>query len=479
MRVLLIHPPLSDDFMLQGNPEFPSMGLACISSAVKSDTDAVVRTLDAYTGWLLMQRFNARLFSEITLTMVEEFTPDVVGFSITSHTRHFCLLLAKLIKARWPAAQIVCGGAFSSLMYSQILSRYNGFVDYVVRGEGERAFPQLLQCIIEGQKNFKIPGVYYHNEDGVQGCSPKAIANLNQLPFPDYSYPASLHQEHKIPTIGVVTSRGCPYRCSFCGSSAFWGGLCRSLEPARVVNELSYYASTFGTRVIKFHDDTFTLYPNRAQEIFQRIQSTHLGLELYMHTRTELVDVSLLTEFRASGGKGVFFGVESGSRRIREAMGKGNLATESIIEICRSVKSFELTLGVFVLLGHPEETDLDIRATFDFLEQVQPNDVYVSTMKIQPGTRLAIMAQNLGIFDDTDWFTNRADYFTFFDQEPDRKAFLDGCVLLLDQRYRRSCLRSDFENNQEASILRQAGIDCEALKNLASSILYGERSIAC
>jgi carbamoyltransferase len=471
MRILLIHPTQSSSEMSNAEDLFPSIGLGCIVAAISRSDEVEARSLDAYTAALMRRSLEHLPFAGLAVHLMREFSPQLVGLSTTSHTRCQCLDIARMIKSVSPNTIVVFGGAFASFEYRQLLDRHSSVVDYIVQGEGERAFPQLIQCVSRGDKPKNIEGLYWSEAGKVCGTPSRTPIGLSNCLYPDYLYAASLSENNRIRTIGMVTSRGCPFDCTFCGSRAFWGNQVRAASVERVVAEIEHNLSVYGAETIKFHDDTFTYCPHRALQILQQLRRRRIRPHLYMHTRIDTTTPELLREFRGAGGVGVFFGIESGSMRIRQEMGKVCASTESIISACRQVKDVGLSLGVFVLLGYPGETVRDVCDTFDLLEKLEPDDVYVSTVKIQPGTPLTEWAKAHGMFQDSFWFDQDKEYFTFVDHIPEHKAFVDGCILLLDERYRRTALRANFENNQEANELRRSGVDCDALKSRALDML--------
>ncbi len=468
--MLLMHPDVARGCALDVEDLFPSIGLGYLAASLR-DSGFEVKCLDGFSMAALAEDSEPSSFLCMAEKIIQEYKPDVVGIASTSHTRKDCIEIAQLVKKIDQCITVVLGGPFVSLLGGQILVQHHNIVDFVVSREGEVSFSSLLLSIANGNHHPDIPGVGYfvNGQTHETGKSPR-ILKLDQLPCPDYSGNVGLYNYDKIPTIGMVTSRGCPYNCHFCGSHAFWGQPCISMSSEQIVSEMDYLQRKYGTELFKFHDDTFTLSRQRTFRLFEEIRQRGLTVRLYMHTTINGADSELLKVYRSVGGESIFFGLESGSARIRDLMGKPSADIPEFVRTAKAAKDLGISVGVFVLLGYPRETISDIRATFDLLEQIVPDDVYVSTVKIQPGTLLCTEAKEQGLHKDMLWFREDDQYFTYV-KSRERLELIDGCILLLDELYRKRMNRSIFENNNEANELRSCSAKCDALKSQAKRIL--------
>ncbi len=469
-RVMLIHPDVSRYRILDAGSVFPSVGFGYLAASL-SECGYEVRCLDGFSIAALGLPATNDSFLRVTEELMEEFRPDVVGVTTASHTRNYCVDVARTVKRVDAGVTVVFGGPFASLLGSELLTQYNDIIDFIVRGEGEESFPLLLASLANGNYRPDVPGVgYFANGRVHQGPPPSRIRKLDHLPYPDYHGHVGLDRVGKITVAGMVTSRGCPHNCHFCGSQAFWGHPCIRMSPTRVVSEMEYLQQEYGTEFFKFHDDAFTLPRRRACQIFQEIRRRELSVRLYMHTTIDGVDPDLLEAYRVAGGESIFFGLESGSPRVRKLIGKPPGDFQAFLATVRIAKNLGISVGVFVLLGYPGESISDIRATFSLLEQVKPDDIYVSTVKLQPGTQLSAEMTEAGLHADSLWFTGNQEYFACVDHS-DKREFIQGCILLLDEMYRKQRSRSSFENNCEASELRRYREDCGTLKAEAERVL--------
>lgn len=465
MKVLLVHPPLGNYQLTHREQFFPSIGLGYLSACLQQKGHEVL-IADSYVQAALNEGAHPKSFAQLVDHLIVQENPSIIGITCISHTRKTSLDIARLAKIRNSQIVVVMGGPHASLQYKQLLSSNHECVDYVVRGEGEKAIGELLEAIQAGKRYPNINGVSFVKKHEVKqtGFAPMN-SDINSIPVPDYSYHASVSHRECIPTIGLITTRGCPYHCRFCVTPTYCGRYVRARSPGNILDELQNHQFRYGTRSFKFHDDCFTLDRGRAIKIFHGILRNKIEAEFYMHTRIELIDGDLLKAFKKAGGKCVYYGLESGSWRLRKTMGKGDADPEILVDVSRAMKRLGLSMGVFVLLGYPGETPEDVYDTYELLQRIQPDDIFVSSAKIQPGTALAEIAKRMGIHRDEDWLDEDRKHFTFALGE--QKAFVDGCILLFDEMYRRQPLRSDFENNYEANNIRQSGADYEALKTFA------------
>jgi len=465
LRVLLVHPPIERAIRHKREACFPSIGLGYLAGALRS-RGHLVTCVDAYVKAAMRESGQARSFESIVAEAIQTQCPSIVGITTVSHMRRRCFDVARLAKRVCPGIQVVLGGPYASLQYEQILNHFAPLVDYVVRGEGEEVFPALIESIERGSPWPDIRGVSFQQDGRVKTTPPAPrIEALDELAYPYYGGHTRMLSDGHIPTIGMIANRGCPFSCHFCGSSAFWQQEVRMRSPKNVVDEIEHFQGKHGTEKFKFHDDTFTLSRPHALEIFREVIRRGLKTKLYIHTRVEKIDSEVVETFKEAGGRSIYFGLESGSPRLRSEMGKPEADLDSFVEDARTTKRLGLSIGVFVLLGYPGETPEDVYETYRLLQRIQPDDVYVSSTKIQPGTALSKRAKRMGIHRDEDWLDENQQYFTFVQSE--QKDFVQGCILLFDEMYRREPLRTAFENNNEANDLRESGVDCARLKQCA------------
>lgn len=344
-RILLINPPYPFFWETEA---VDHLGLGYISSYTKSQGYKNVEIFN----------FSRSPFSDI-FPKLNEFRPKYVGISVP-YTQAYpnAQKVAKMVKEFDPHITVAMGGAHPSAFPGDVIEDEN--VDYVVRGEGEIAF----QHVLGGELGPIIDSDH--------------IKDLDSLPFPDRPV---FNKNH----IGVVTSRGCLWNCTFCAVHIIWGYGWRARSPENVIKEVKSLQVPF----ISFDDDNLVQDKNRAEQIFLLLKkeckvqwNTPNGI--FMDT----LDYNLLKLMKESGCYGLVLPIESGDNFIRnKVMGK-SVKREKIIEVVESCKDLGiLTLGCFVI-GMPKENMETMNRSLEFSKELMIDAINVSIATPYPGTKL-------------------------------------------------------------------------------------------
>lgn len=425
----------------------PSIGMNLLATMLRSKGHDVT-VLDPLM--LALRKASSGLALQHLLTeTIETKHIRLVGISAVLQTRIMGLAIARLVKALDPTITVVLGGAVVPLLGHMIFKHWGPAFDCLVFGEGEHTLPQIVSRLEKGRSLNGIPGVGLP-ASGTPTCmsmvSVRApVHNLDRVPHPDYSDYIPLMPNRRLSTVSILSSRGCPYNCAFCGSRAMWGGV-RYRSPKDVVNEIRELRDKYYTEEIRFHDDTFGGNRIQTSAILHKLATANLGVRLYAHSRVDVVTSNFLALFRKAGGEYIYYGLESGSARMRKLLGKAS-SDEKVIEICQMTKKAGLQFGFFLLLGYPTETVRDLKKTYALLQQVKPDDIACSILKIQPGTRLYPRALSMGIIKDADWVTKEDEYFTFV--SPRRRELLLGVQILFYELFSHAPLKSASEKNND------------------------------
>ena len=310
MRILLINPAPTGTLKATG-VLFPPLGLLYVAAyAEKEGHQVIVRDLAI-----------RRKKEEIDFKKY-----DLVGIS-TDTTRHRqALRLAKKAKAN--GCTVVMGGPHPGYVDEEILSTKS--VDFIVRGEGEVTFSELVAALQKKKGPFdSIQGISFSSNGKLVRTPPRSfIEDLDSLPFPArHLIHIDDYQRTKIggrPITPLITSRGCPYQCVFCSSSHFWGTKIRARSVASVLNELQEVYHRYHFNAVAFVDDTFNLIPKRVIEICHGIVEKKLDLWWWCLSRIDLLlrNQEMVKEMVGAGAKSVFIGVESSSPRTLEELGR-------------------------------------------------------------------------------------------------------------------------------------------------------------
>jgi anaerobic magnesium-protoporphyrin IX monomethyl ester cyclase len=368
--------------------------------------------LGTINGVLRREGHDARLanFSRFSWDQVRrtlrEFSPRIVGISLFTFNRGAALKLARIAREVDPTVVIVVGGPHATHLAEQVLTRHPA-VDFVVAGEGEETLAELARTLEANGDPGAVPGLVLRGPGGTprRTAARPAIAELDSLPHPSDHY-ESLGVDRFAQFEFLITSRGCPARCTFCSTPEFWGTRLRYRSPAHVLEEIRTLQERFGHVTLSFRDDTFTVDKQRTLEICRRILDSGLHLLWDCQSRVNAVDEERLVWMRRAGCQHIQYGVESGSRSILQKLNKG-IQLEQVEKACELTRKVGMELSLYLITGVHGETLSDVRETLRLIRKARPHDGIVSPLVVYPGTALYEEAKQLRGIDDEVWETSR------------------------------------------------------------------------
>jgi anaerobic magnesium-protoporphyrin IX monomethyl ester cyclase len=373
MKILLINPAPTGTLKATG-VLFPPLGLLYVAAyAEKEGHQVAVRDLAV-----------RRKKEEVDFKKY-----DMVGIS-TDTTRHRqALQLAKRAKAN--GCTVVMGGPHPGYVDEEILSTQR--VDFIVRGEGEVTFSELVAALEKKNGQFdSIQGIsFFSNGKLVQTPPRPFIENLDSLPFPArHLVPMDDYRRTKLGSRDItplVTSRGCPYQCTFCASSHFFGTKVRARSVDSVLTELEEIDHRYHFNAVAFVDDTFNLFPKRVIEICQGIIKKKLDLWWWCLSRIDLLlrNEEMVQEMVRAGAKSVFIGVESSNPRTLEELRKG-IDVEETVRTVEMLKRNGLEIHASYILGGLDDTVKTIHDTIRFAKRLDTNVAQFCILTPYPGT---------------------------------------------------------------------------------------------
>lgn len=344
---------------------------------------------------------NLHSFSKKAVSkLINKETPRVVGIRCLTNERNDTIKLAKIIKKIDKDVKIVIGGPHATIMYKQILNHFP--IDYVLLGEGEITFLELVNAIYDNKNTERINGIAYKkNNKVIKTKSREVISDLDSLPFPLYNLSKDPNE-----TVWISTSRGCMYNCGFCTAKNVWGRSYRIKSVKRIVDELEHYHANYNKRYFGFTDDTFTYDKERAINICKEILKRKLKIQWSASTRVDCVDSKTLHWMKKAGCKRIDFGVESGSEMIRKNMNK-NFNNEDIIKAFELTKKFKIKTIAYMILGYNGETLKTILQSVKVYNKIKPDVIITCPARLYPGTELYDNAKNQGLISDNYWLSNK------------------------------------------------------------------------
>ena len=396
MRILLSTPPGKTTEL------WPPLGLLYIASALRARGRNDVQVLDA---------FCRNLSAEDLVAHVVRARPDVFGINCSTHTFLSAIGAVEKIHDALPRTTLVMGGYHSTFAADKILRDYP-FVDYVIKGEAERAFPDLLDRLEAGKEPSDVEGISYRGNGAVAGCPLAVIRDLDGLPFPDRTMLGDLeygyfHQNIRL-TFGkfttIVSSRGCPFACTYCSCAAFSQRRWRARSASNVVDELEGLHQD-GYENVVFVDDNFTLKKSRVTEICEQIRERKIHMRFYCEGRVDNAPYELLRTMKRAGFEVIYFGVESPSRHVLEYYRKGITAPEAEQAVADAKRAGMIVVTSFII-GAPVEAPADIQRTIDFIRTLRPHAVQVNILDCLIGTPIWDDLVRDGIVGADDWKRN-------------------------------------------------------------------------
>ena len=358
----------------------PPMGLALIA-AILGKEGYPVTVLDANVLGLLPAEVAAQATDA-----------DVAGLTAMTPTIGTAVSTARYLKQANPNLFIILGGAHATLLPEETLASAPE-IDVIVRGEAEETIIRLLQALENKRALDDIPGISYRKAGEVINNAPlSSNVDLNALPFLAYHrLPWQKYKPHPphgraYPFAAIITSRGCPYQCSYCSKPVF-GSNFRAQSPQRVVDEIAYYTQRFGIKELAFYDDVFTLDKKRAYAIADEIMRAGIKIDWTCETRVNLVDKELLHHMKQAGCYAIAYGIESASPEILEIINKG-ATVEQAEEAVRITQEAGLQIIGYFMLGSPGETPETIEQTIKLAKKLKLDFAQFSVTTPFPGTKL-------------------------------------------------------------------------------------------
>jgi radical SAM superfamily enzyme YgiQ (UPF0313 family) len=328
-----------------------------------------------------------RMSLDETIDYIKKVNPRMVGITILTPSTITAVPLANKIKKELPEIIIGCGG-MHVCVDETFIERYPSF-DFGVRGEGELIMLEIMKKL---DRKEKISGIY----DGGY------IKDIDALPDPDYGlidfkeYGYPLDPIEKRETgYTIMSSRGCPFSCSFCCKTPSRKYV-RYRSPKKIVDEIQKTLN-ISKGIYNFIDDTMTLNKKNCLEICNEIIKRKLKIQWLAMTRADVLDLELVRAMQKSGCREVFIGVESGDSRIRNKVIKKMVAHKAILNAIKICRKVGIRTSIFLMLGFPTEGAREIKKTVDYPFKSKADLMGIHLTCPLPGSELYNQAIKEGI----------------------------------------------------------------------------------
>ncbi len=401
MRVLLINPTAFFE-VVGNNPEVieesrghnPPLGILFLAGYLERHASHEIAILDAQAEELSYPSIAAR---------VRAFRPDVVGITAMTLTLVDVMRVVEIVRAETPEARVVIGGPHAHLFPEETIALPG--IDFVVLGEGEILFKELLDHIDDREALTRIPGLVLRRDGGVVRTGPPAtIEDLDALPFPArhltdvHRYGSVLSPRQPVTT--MFTSRGCPFGCTFCDRPHL-GKRFRARSASNVVDEMEECVR-MGIHEVLIYDDTFTVHRDRVVAFCEDLIRRGLDVGYDVRARVDTVDPELLRLMARSGCRGIHYGVEAGTERILKVLRKG-IDLEKAREAFEATRRTGMQVLAYFMIGSPSETREDILETFRVARRLDPDYLHMTILTPFPGTRIYQEGLANGILKRDSW----------------------------------------------------------------------------
>lgn len=384
-----------------------------------------VQYLAAYLKKILAQELGRVRTLSLPLALLERRDPvevaleamraqhfDLVGVRSLTSGRDFLELVTRGIKEAFPTTPIIVGGPYASDSPALILQDHSA-VDFTCSNEGEEVLRQFIEALLFGRGALEeIKGLGFRR-DGVPVINePMAwIPDVDDIPFPDYTdvdLDRFIHVENpmRIPNgerwAPLFTQRGCPYRCTYCHEG--FGKLSRERSVDNVLDEIMWLHNEKGVTHFAVLDDIFNIRKDRAKEIMRRVirSGAKIRFSFPNALRGDIMDRELVDLLVEAGTVCIHYAVESASPRIQKWI-KKNLKLDRLNAIIDYTSQYDVLLRGFYMVGFPDESEEELKATIDHAIASRFTETYFSILCMWPGTKIFDAAVQDGLVADTDW----------------------------------------------------------------------------
>jgi len=332
-----------------------------------------------------------RIIKDFRKTM-EEFNPEIVGFSVMVQDYLLTKELTKIVKTEYNR-YTVWGGIEPILEPERCLSE--PYVDFVCTGEGERVFPELVEKLVKNESNLQIKGIWYKDSQGqiIKTGRPSLIENLDEVPFPDRDLFPSEYYKAELTGANILTSRGCPFPCTHCQNKKLMeifkdeGTFVRYRSLENIFAEMREIIDKYDSPSFYMSDEMFTLNKKRVLEFCSEYPNV-ICRPFMVQTRVDYFDDEVASALSKAGCFMVNLAIESGNDFLRCDVLNKKISREQIKNAFQTAKKYGLKTASYNMIGIPGETIETIKETININREVKPDRIMCSIYMPLPGTEL-------------------------------------------------------------------------------------------
>ncbi|MCL4478552.1 MAG: B12-binding domain-containing radical SAM protein [Deltaproteobacteria bacterium] len=392
MKILLVKPKLRVDNIL------PVLGLGYLANAIKDKHEVKILdcmkedfSLDDYTHYL------------------KDYKPDVVGIQCFTYDIYIVADYLKQTRRILPDAITMIGGPHPTAMPAESMGFFGITLDYAFRSEAEEGLPELLKLIasksVVNDNLSKVKNLIWRNGNQIVANPVTYIADVGKLGMPAWelmppdTYPKSPFSAFykRFPVAPIITSRGCPYKCTYCQASLISGKRMRYRPVSLVVEEIRYLQEKFGVKEFQIIDDNFTLNRKYVMDFCNAIIKDHIDITWTCPNgvRLDTLNDEMIEAMKSSGCYIISAGIESGSDRILKYV-KKHETTDIMMKSVRMIQKHGIDVVGFFILGFPTETAKEMQQTIRFSEDLGLLRANFLLFHPIPGTEIYTMLNHTG-----------------------------------------------------------------------------------
>lgn len=404
MKTLIINPPAERGFERSGRWPSRSLGGACqeplflaYAAAVLEKNNLEVELIDCRPDYVSLDKLGEKITKEVGFVVIQTSTPSI----------DLDLETASILKKKNNHLKIALVGPHPTALDKQILNEYP-YIDLILRGEYDYTLRDVVISLENNQGFEKIKGITYRNNGNIfRNEDREYIKDLDELPFPARHFlPLNKYFEPLFigrPTLRLITSRGCPFICTFCmWPQLMYGRFFRARDPIKVVDEIEHLKNEYKIKEYYFDDDTFTINPQRVAKICDEIIRRKINLPFDCLARVDTVSPEILKKMAEAGCRIIRYGVESASPKILENIKKG-ITVEQIKFAFKETKKAGIKTHATIMFGLPGETKETIKETIKFVLELNPDYAQFPVVIPYPGTELYQEALEKGWLTTDNW----------------------------------------------------------------------------
>lgn len=463
MRVLFFNPsvtrPLEMDKDKMRLSIFFPLGLAYVISYIQNKSNEYdIDTFDALLdgdidkGHVIDNKIRYGATDDQIEQKIKESKPDVVGVScLFPSSEYDTINILRITKKINPNIITIVGGVHPTNAAGILLNQYPE-IDYIVLGEGEATTLELLEILRKNElaKLSSMPGVAFRDSSGIKvnyKTFNDYIQDIDTIPFPDrdrfnfrrYLEVGEPHANYKYkPFAQMLSSRGCPFQCTYCSAREHWGRRQRYRSPKNVVDEMEILVKEYGVREIHFEDDNFTSNKKRALEIFRLMKERNINVALNCPSGIAIahLDEELIEAMKEAGFYSISLGIESADEYVTRKLMKKYIDYKKIPRLIETMQRVGIEARGFFILGYPGENEQSIMKTINYAKSLGLDWTYFFIFTPFPNTPIYQTCIEKGYIEEGEYQTDT-------------------------YNFRRSILRNvDFDPRWLEQVREEAIIDC-------------------